>query len=100
MRLIIRPEAESDLAQAFAWYQQQQPSLGYEFMEEASRCLQSIEERPLSFAKVKEPARRAILRRFPYALFFAVQTDLITVVAAFHMARHPDSLVPRLGPAP
>jgi plasmid stabilization system protein ParE len=98
MRLIVRPEAEADLLQAFTWYEEQLPGLGYEFMEEASRCQQAIEERPLSFSLVDSMARRAIVHRFPYALFFVVGAEVISIVAAFHMARNPDALSLRLNP--
>ena len=98
MRLIIRLEAEADLAQAYAWYEEQRIGLGREFMEEASRCLESIEQRPLSFVRIDDLTHRAILHRFPYALFFLVSTEEISVIAAFHMARHPDALSLRLGP--
>jgi plasmid stabilization system protein ParE len=96
--LIIRTEAEADLLQAFTWYEEQRSGLGREFMEEISRCLQTIELRPLSFALIDDLARRAIARRFPYALFFVIGVDEVSVVAAFHMARHPDALSLRLGP--
>ena len=98
MRLIVRPEAEADLLQAFAWYEDQQPGLGRAFMEEVSRSLESIEQRPLSFVIVETPSRRAMTRRFPYALFFVVGDEAISVVAAFHMARNPEALSQRLGP--
>jgi plasmid stabilization system protein ParE len=98
MRLIVRPEAEADLLQAFTWYEQQRTGLGWEFMEEVSGCLLAIEQRPLSFALLNTLARRAITRRFPYALFFVVGADEVSVVAAFHMARHPDALSIKLGP--
>jgi plasmid stabilization system protein ParE len=98
MRLIVRPEAEADLLQAFSWYEDQQLGLGHAFMDEVSRCLIAIDQRPLSFAAVNAPARRAMTRRFPYALFFVVGKDAISVVAAFHMARNPEALSQRLGP--
>ena len=98
MRLIVRPEAEAELLQAFSWYEDQQPGLGRSFMDEVSVCLEYIEQRPLSFAVVNNPLRRAMTRRFPYALFFAVGQDTISVVAAFHMARHPEALSQKLGP--
>ena len=98
MRLIVRPEAEIDLLRAFSWYEDQRSGLGREFMEEVSRCLQAIEQRPLSFALIDQLARRAITRRFPYALFFVAGAEEVSVVAAFHMARHPDALSLRLGP--
>jgi len=98
VRLIVRPEAEADLLQAFSWYEDQQPGLGRAFMEEVSRCLASIEQRLLSFAVVDTPSRRAMTRRFPYALFFVVGEEVISVVAAFHMARNPEALSQRVGP--
>ena len=98
MRLIVRPEAESDLLQGFLWYEGQQPGLGVEFLTEVSRCQQSIEQRPLSFVRIDNTLRRAIVRRFPYALFFLVDAEQISVVAAFHMARNPDALSLRLSP--
>ena len=98
MRLIVRPEAEADLLQAFSWYEDQQPGLGRAFMDEVSRCLNAIAQLPLSFAVVNTPARRAMTRRFPYALFFVVGEEAISVVAAFHMARNPEALSQRLGP--
>lgn len=98
MRLIVRPEAEADLARAYAWYEDRRIGLGREFMEEASQCLQSIKQRPLSFARVGDMARRAVLHRFPYALFFVVSAEEINVIAAFHMARHPEALSLRLAP--
>jgi plasmid stabilization system protein ParE len=98
MRLIVRPEAEADLLQAFSWYEDQQPGLGRAFMDEVSRCLNAIEQRPLSFAVVDNPSRRAMTRRFPYGLFFVIGEDAISVVAAFHMARSPEALSQRVGP--
>jgi plasmid stabilization system protein ParE len=96
VRLIFRPEAEADLLRAFNWYEEQRPGLGREFMEEVSRCQEAIEQRPLSFAVVHDTARRAMTHRFPYALIFVVGPDVVSVVAAFHMAGNPESLSLRL----
>ena len=43
MRLIVRPEAEADIADAYAWYESQQPELGNRFIAEMSRCIADIE---------------------------------------------------------
>jgi plasmid stabilization system protein ParE len=98
MRLIVRSEAEEDLLQAFNWYEDPLPGLGHAFMDEVTRCLDVIAQRPLSFALVDALARRSMTRRFPYALFFVAGSDEISVVAAFHMARNPEALSQRLGP--
>jgi hypothetical protein len=98
MRVIVRPETEVDILQAFTWYEGQRSGLGRAFMEEVSRCLEAIEQRPLSFELIDTVARRAMTRRFPYALFFVVGDEFASVVAAFHMARNPEELSLRLAP--
>lgn len=42
MKLIVRPEAEADLLQAFSSYEDQRSGLGLEFLEEVSQCQQAI----------------------------------------------------------
>jgi hypothetical protein len=38
-RLIIRPEAELDLEDAFAWYESQDTGLGSEFVRAIDNCI-------------------------------------------------------------
>ena len=89
MRLIVRPEAEADIAQGYAWYELQRTGLGHRFIDEISRCLADIEREPFRFLMIRGDARRALLRRFPYAIFFVRGPAHISVVAAMHMARDP-----------
>ena len=89
MRLIVRPEAESDIGDAYAWYESQQPGLGDRFLVEMSRSIADIERQPLRFQRVRAEARRALLRHFPFAVFFVAAQDHIAVLAALHMARDP-----------
>ena len=46
-RLIIRPEAEADMAEAFDWHEQRQPGLGHEFLDVIGTALKAITENPL-----------------------------------------------------
>ena len=89
MRLIVRPEAEADIGDAYAWYESQQVGLGERFLAELSRCIAAIEQQPLQYQRVRAEARRALLRRFPYAVFFAADQDHVVILAAMHMARDP-----------
>ena len=97
MRLIVRPEAEAEIGDAYAWYESQQSGLGERFLEEMSRCISAIERQPLRFQKVHAESRRALLRRFPYAVFFVAAQDHVAVIAAMHMARDPASWQARIG---
>jgi toxin ParE1/3/4 len=44
----------------------------------------------LQFPAIHKSVRRALLRRFPYALMFVIETDgTVTVIACFHGSRDP-----------
>ena len=46
LELIIRPEAEADVVQAYRWYNEQVPGLGQEFLAEVDRVIESIQFNP------------------------------------------------------
>ncbi|MDH3514348.1 MAG: type II toxin-antitoxin system RelE/ParE family toxin [Gammaproteobacteria bacterium] len=85
----IRPAAAADIEEAALWYDSQRPGLGSEFLEELDYARQSIVEAPQRFPVVKRDTRRALLRRFPYALYYRIYPDRILVVACMHGRRHP-----------
>ncbi len=69
-KLLVRPEAEADIADAYNWYRVQGAGLSSEFLRAVDACLSSIEREPLAYAIVHKQVRRALLRRFPYSIFF------------------------------
>jgi plasmid stabilization system protein ParE len=88
-RLIIRPEAEAELAEAFDWYERRVPGLGTDFVAAVDAAVDSLLSNPLQHPVVYKTVRRAMLRRFPYQVLFLLEKDVITVVAVFHGARDP-----------
>jgi len=89
LRVIVRPEAETDLDEANAWYEEQLPGLGRNFTDEIDRTIEAIRSYPESFALVHRNVRRALTRRFPYAVFYVLEAERIVVLAVFHQARDP-----------
>ena len=87
--LIVRPEAESELADAYAWYDQRAQGLGDQFLLSVDAVFQSILRNPLQYPQVFKEVRRAILHRFPYSILFIESTSHITVLAVFHAKRDP-----------
>jgi plasmid stabilization system protein ParE len=87
--LLLSPEAQADLLEAFDWYEGQRPGLGSEFFAEVARVLQRIEDGPFGYAVVQGDTRRAVVRRFPYSVFFIVDPDVIDVTAVMHGRRDP-----------
>ncbi len=88
-RLIIRPEAEAELAEAFDWYERRVPGLGADFLAAVDAALDAILSHPLQHPVVRGAVRRALTRRFPYQVLFVEEEDPIVVIAVFHGARDP-----------
>jgi plasmid stabilization system protein ParE len=89
MKLEFLPAAEQDLIDAAAYYESDLRGLGYEFMLEAQRVTRVLIEQPLLGKKIDQVHRRIPLRRFPYALIFRHDRDVIRVVAVAHHRRRP-----------
>ena len=87
--LLIRPAAEADLREAYGWYEAQQSGLGTQFLAEVDRGFEGICEQPKAFAEVHRGVRRALIRRFPYCIFFLPEADRIVVLAVLHASRDP-----------
>ncbi|PYO58508.1 MAG: hypothetical protein DMD83_03650 [Candidatus Rokuibacteriota bacterium] len=90
-RLRLTPEAELDLDDAYAWYHAQSPHVAHEFVLAVSTAIASIRRHPKAYQLVDRAMRRALLRRFPYGVFFEVGAREIVVYAVFHGARDPKS---------
>lgn len=85
----IRRAAELDLANAQVWYETQQTGLGAEFRSEVSRVIDRLAETPLLYQIVHHGIRRAIVRRFPYLLWYSVVAKTVIVLACTYAGRDP-----------
>jgi toxin ParE1/3/4 len=91
VRLIVLPEAESDLREAVRWYERHRRGLGAEFLGTVEAAWARIIENP-RVGRVwsdDERYRRITLLRFPYVVFYELRSDSIEIVAVAHSARGP-----------
>jgi len=86
---ILRPAAVGDLREAYAWYEKERAGLGQEFLREVRATLDRVLDQPRAYPVIHRDTRRAIVRRFPYALFYRRMDDLTVFVACYHMRRDP-----------
>jgi plasmid stabilization system protein ParE len=63
--------------------------LGAELLEAVDRILARIREFPSMYPVVYKGLRRALVRRFPYAVDCRQQGDSIRVLACLHQRRDP-----------
>ena len=87
--LLLRPAAAGDIDQAYRWYEGQRIGLGEEFLLEVRTTLWQLREQPDACPVIHRDTRRALLKRFPYGVFYRVFEQQIVVVACLHARRHP-----------
>ena len=88
-RLVAEPRVELDIEGAFDRYESEQPELGVEFLIELRAAYDRIAQGPLRYQILRSDIRRALVRRFPYAVYFSVESEFVVVVAVLHARRDP-----------
>lgn len=74
---IFTQAAREDLIDAQDWYEGEAPGLGPRFRAEIDTAIGRISANPLQFPVVFKNVRRALLRKFPYMLFFTIEDDKV-----------------------
>lgn len=87
--VVYRSKVGRDLASAFDHYERQVEGLGEQFLAAINSTFDAIERYPEMFASVHRGARRALVVRFPYAVFYRIETRRIVVLTVLHTARDP-----------
>jgi hypothetical protein len=63
-RLVIAPEAEQDIAEAYAWYEGRRVGLGEEFLSSVDACLEAIRRAPEMYGVIHERIQRSLVPAF------------------------------------
>ena len=88
--VIFTRTASAELIDAQDWYENEAPGLGRRFRQAVEAVIERMSASPRQFPAIHKNVRRALLRRFPYALMFVIEPDdALTVVACFHGSRDP-----------
>lgn len=90
MKLVVfRPDAELDTRAAAAWYEQEESGLGDGFSSAVAQALNRVAALPAQFPRVAPRLQRALLHRFPYAVYFVDEPARVVVIGVFHERRNP-----------
>jgi plasmid stabilization system protein ParE len=84
-----RPKVGRDLAGGFGYYEGQAQGLGEQFLSAINAAFDAIERYPETFSRVHGEVRRALVTRFPYAVFYRVESKRVIVLTVLHTARDP-----------
>lgn len=96
--LVMAEEAELDVADAYAFYERQRVGLGEDFLARVDACIQGILRAPTARAFFLADYRRALVRKFPYAVYYTYEeaAGRVIVYCIFHTSRDPNKLRERL----
>ena len=92
----FRPAADRDVVEAVDWYESQLPGLGTRFFEDLDRVLSRIKESRGEFPNVYRDVHRALLRSFPFGVFFKKYDDRTLIVAVADLRREPSGWQSRI----
>ena len=85
----VQPEATKETDDAVTWYEDKEPGLGLHFLHDLDVLYAAIARQPEMFQRVRSGFRRALMRKFPYAVFFEFNEELAIVHSVFHCSRNP-----------
>ena len=90
-RLDIRPEAETDLADAASWYQAERAELGAEFSAEMRQAIRSLADSALLYrVRARRRGREVrwlLQQRFPYRVIYYIEGQTVRIFAVLHAKR-------------
>ena len=78
-----------ELEAAALWYDERQPGLGGDFLDEYQATLSRILNEPERWRTIRGDNRKLNFHRFPYAIVYSVQADALYVKAVMHLHRRP-----------
>lgn len=91
-QVVSRPEAETDVIEIAAWYDNHCEGLGDRFVEEFLTVLDELSTNPLLYCR-RHPQKNIRWRypkSFPYRVIYEIleQEKIVVVAAVLHAARH------------
>ena len=83
-------QAETDIDIAMGWYESQRQGLGFEFLDCLEEAVNRILESPKLYSTKHKRLRGALIRRFPFTVFYSIEKTVIVVHAVFDNRQDPE----------
>lgn len=96
MQVRIARAAETDLLEGFVFYEQQQAGIGEYFLDSLFADIDALSLFGGIHVKTDDHLHRTLAKRFPFAIYYTVQDDIVTVVAVLDWRMNPASITARL----
>ncbi|MEM9888921.1 MAG: type II toxin-antitoxin system RelE/ParE family toxin [Bacteroidota bacterium] len=87
--VIIQPEAEEEIDEAYEYLNATRNNLGFDFLALLTEIIEKLEANPFQFQKIQSEKRRAVIKRFKYNVIYRVIDDEVFILAVIHGSRDP-----------
>jgi plasmid stabilization system protein ParE len=87
--LVFHPDVRGEVDEAYRWYEQQRAGLGDDFLAALDDVFARLQQTPEAHQIIYRDVRRALLRRFPYSVYYRVHPDRVEIIAVQHSRRDP-----------
>jgi toxin ParE1/3/4 len=87
--IIFRRAARAEFDDAANWYEGMRPGLGAAFTRAVQQVLDRIAGKPEFYPKVHHDVREALVRGFPYCVYYREEPGYVLVLSVFHTSRDP-----------
>jgi hypothetical protein len=88
-RVVSHPEADEELEAAARWYEERQPGLGDDFLDDFELTSRRVADDPQRPRFIQGKNRKLNFNHFPYAIVYELQKDILYVKAVMHLHRRP-----------
>ena len=89
-KIVVLASAAFEMDAAFLWHENRRNGLGTAFLRECGALFEDIARMPQVYRAVHPRIRRALLRRFPYMVFFEAHDDRAVILGVVHVRQSPD----------
>lgn len=90
--LIIRRRAEQDMMEAGLWYESRKPGTALYFLRCVDAAIARLTRHPEVGPVQFGPFRRLLVARFPFGVFYSIESSNVIVHAVLHLWRDPEKI--------
>ena len=83
--------AREEVSDAYLYYENQKLGLGDNFLENLDDIFNLILDNPNLYPKDFEEVRKALLKKFPFTIYYEIVEEQIFVYSVFHQSRNPEN---------
>ena len=88
----VMQTAESDIENAFDWYNEKVPKVGLNFLDIVERRIDFVKSFPYASPPSldNKSVRYTLLIDFPYVIYYKIEPNLIVIIAVLHTSQSRD----------